>query len=196
MNRSTDDTRVQIGSLFHITHYKNLPRILDYGIQSYNESLKQGYRQVDISDPKVQERRNVIDPVFNRSLHDYAPTYINPRNPMLYVRRNVCECLAILEISTEVLTHFEFLICDGNAASKATAFYSTINDCHRLPWAVLNGRYWTEFPDGRRKMCSECLIYPWIPRRFIARLHFRSEKYRKSYQRFDLSVSCSPQLFF
>lgn len=79
-------------NLHHITAIKNLPSIMDAGLHAH--STMEEVVHVDISDRKVQERRKRQDPVFGRPLQDYVPTYVNPRNPMLYLRQDIVDDLA------------------------------------------------------------------------------------------------------
>jgi hypothetical protein len=69
-------------NLYHITAIENLRSIMDVGLQPHSKMDEVAY--VDISDWQVQEKRRCLDPVFGRPLHDYVPTYLNPRNPMLF----------------------------------------------------------------------------------------------------------------
>ena len=78
-----------INSLWHMTHIRNVPSIMRNGLLAHQSPKLQLMNLVDISDPDVQRWRTKVDPHFSRSLHEYVPLYINPRNPMLFRRREM-----------------------------------------------------------------------------------------------------------
>lgn len=159
-----------VTSLWHMTHKDNVASILKNGISSKNKMSKSG-EVVDISNPSVQALRVRNETIYNRSLHDYAPTYINIRNPMLYVKKDFNNDICLLEISIECLEKCEFVFTDGNAASLVTCFFNTAKNVESLPWDVLNADFWTGFVDGKRKRCAEILIHPVIKPNYIKRIH-------------------------
>ena len=75
--------------LWHITHKNNIQQILKHGILNHYDAYRLKANRVDISDPDAQRWRECIEPHYKRKIHEYAPLYIRPRNPMLYVRRHL-----------------------------------------------------------------------------------------------------------
>ena len=160
-------------SLWHLTHRDNIPDILTEGILS-NTTVFNDFNHahpVDISDHGAQKWRERPDPHFNRKIHDYTPLYISIRNPMLYRRKELQHELCLVEIAPSVLDNKEFLISDGNASSRDTFFYKSLDKLPLLPWDVLNARFWSDFKDGKRKKCAEVLIHPKIEPKHINRIH-------------------------
>ncbi len=153
-------------NFYYLTHHENLPTILTTGINSWNEVRRRGLQNVDISDPGAQRWRDRAEPVYNRSIHDFAPLYINPKNPMLYVRRSRQRELVILVVSAAVLDRHEYVFTDGNAASYETKFSNNRAIAESVQ-DVLRADYWSNYPDGRRHRCAEVLIYPNVPAKFI-----------------------------
>ena len=151
---------------YHMTHYRNLAGIFQEGILSWTVAHSRGLTQTDISDPSVQRRRNRLDPVYNRSIHDYAPLYINPKNAMLYVKRKLQHELIILKVSADVLCQHQYVISDGNAASRTTQF-SVDRQITAASDVALRATYWNEVPDGKRRRSAEVLVYPIVEARFI-----------------------------
>lgn len=183
-----------VSSLFHITHQRNLPTIFQQGLKSYNNVRLHNNIAVDISDPEVQRRRDRIEPIYFRSIHDYVPLYFNPRNPMLYVRQEIQNELVILEISIDILDYFQFVFSDGNAACRDTEFFEDPSDLKKLNWEVIRGRYWFDKVDGKRIVCAETLVFPEIPFRFITRIHLNQSRrfaFLPSYM-----ATVSPQYYF
>jgi len=135
--------------IYHMTHKLNLESILANGLLSHNIAHSKGLTKTDISDERVNRRRIAI--------HDYVPFYFNPKNPMLYKRRDIQKEIIILCIDINVLQN-KFQFTDGNAASSSTRFFSDINDLEKLNWSIINSEYWSDFVDGKRIRCSEILI--------------------------------------
>lgn len=160
-----------IKSLWHMTHIRNVPSIMRNGLLAHQSPKLQLMNPVDISDPDVQRWRTRVDPHFSRSLHEYVPLYINPRNPMLYRRREMQRQICFIEISVAALEGRDFIFSDGNAASNRTHFYTDISDLRLLPWEVLRSNFWTDFDDGKRKACSEVLVPDIVEPHFIRAVH-------------------------
>ena len=90
----------------------------------------------------------------------------------MYVRKDLQSNLCLLEISLSVLYESEYLMADGNAASSETQFYDSMSSLNLLPWKVLRSDSWSDKEDGKRKSCSEILVYPKIESKYIKSLHF------------------------
>ncbi len=187
--------RYGISSVWHMTHKDNIREIISSGILS-NKTAYEIKNPIDISDHGVQRWRESVEPIYGRQIHEYAPTYLNIKNPMLYVRRNIQHYLCLIEISLSVLSENEFIFTDGNAASRNTRFYNKIDDLDKLPWDVLNASYWNDFPDGKRKRCSEVLIYPMIQPRYIMKIYCCSSETYQYLAPFGVPVEISENLFF
>ncbi len=157
----------QIAFIYHMTHFRNLQRIMQEGILSHVLSHRQKLNAADISSREVQSwRSRKKETVYGRSLHEYAPFYINPRNPMLYIRQYIQHSLVILCVTTAVLKKRQFVLADGNAASNQTSFSiheNVLDSCRE----VLTADDWNAFPEGKRKRCAEVLIYPKVEPEYI-----------------------------
>lgn len=184
-------------AFYHMTHYNNLAGILNHGILSWSKAHGQGYTQADISDHSVQRWRNRLEPVYNRSIHDYAPLYINPKNPMLYVRRNLQHELVILKISAGILNKHQHVFTDGNAASRGTKFSADNNKVTADSNAALRATRWTDIPDGKRRRCAEVLVYPAVEPQFIINAICSNEHLRNMIKsKHNIPVVIDRHLFF
>lgn len=143
-----------------MTAISNLRSILERGLLSHNEAYKLKLPVTDISDQDVQDLRSIKrDSIYNRPLHDYVCLYFSPRNPMLYVRRDMQEDIVFLGINPHLLLEPNTIFSDGNAAAVNTKFYCGTAMLNELPWDTINARYWTNFEDGKRIKCAEVLVY-------------------------------------
>jgi hypothetical protein len=165
-----------VSELWHITHWENIKNIFNLGILNHYDAYERVHNVKNISDPGAQRWRNNIEPIYNRKIHDYAPLYIHPYNPMFYVRREIINELCLVEVSLDVLVEGNFLISDGNAASKDTRFSNSIDFLDDLSWDCIYAKYWKGYEDGKRKKCAEILVYPSIEPNYIEDVYCYSEK--------------------
>ncbi len=152
--------KLGINYLFHMTHINNITSIYKNGLVSNHLAHESSMIKKDISDPDVQLRRERLDPINNLSIHSYVPLYFNPKNPMLYVRKEMQNKIALLVFDANSIFQYKGTIfSDGNAASGPTKYYSKLTDLVNLDWACLNTTsYWNDFIDGKRKRCAEVLV--------------------------------------
>jgi hypothetical protein len=158
-----------LSSFFHITHLENVASIGEHGLYSLTKICSANLSHHDISDPEVQRWRDHIEPCYKRKIHDYVPLYINVRNPMLYVRRDLRDQLVILEVSKRVVDHYDCIFTDGNASSRDTLF-SFLPEVLNDSIASLTQERWTDIADGKRRRCAELLVFPSIAEDFVSRV--------------------------
>lgn len=155
----TDGT-LRFPFFYHMTHKDNLAGILQHGILSHsNVLIRDDILATDISEAGVQKRRDRQEPANHRMLHEYAPLYINPKNPMLSARRSLQHEIVLLKISPTVLQDGQHVFTDGNAACHRTLFSSNSNVVE-TSIDVLNAKTWFDYIDGKRRRCAELLVYP------------------------------------
>ena len=183
--------------LYYIAHFDNLGSILERGIFSHAWVTQTGVERVDISEPGAQRWRALAEPVFGRAIHAYVPMYINPRNPMLYVRRPLQHELVVLCVSVDAVhAARQALFTDGNAACRATRF-STALDVVEPAVPVLRAGYWGDFPDGRRMRCAEALVLDQVAPHFITRVACNNlALVQRARQQLGLQVEVDHSLFF
>lgn len=184
-----------VSSLWHMTHKDNIESIISNGILS-NRLAYEIFNPKDISDQEVQRWRDRIDPFLQKPIHDYVPLYINIKNPMLFKRKSIQDEICLIEVSLSVLMEHEFIYTDGNAAARDTLFYENIEFLDNLPWDVLSAKYWNDFPDGKRKRCSEVLIYPKVEPKFFKKIYCKSIHTLQELESKNISASLNQKLFF
>lgn len=199
------DPRLQaygIHQLFHMTDLQNLPSILKNGLLSHHQAHAQGIVRSDISDPSVQLRRaRRVDPINRCFIHDYACLYFNPRNPMLYRRRELQNQIVLVGVDASILLGQKVVFTDGNAASNDTCFYQGIENLDNLPWRVIWANSWIDFCDGKRQRCAEVLVPQQVDSQFITRLYCRSHSTAQQVLKMlpagsKITVWHAPELFF
>ena len=182
--------------LYHITHINNLPSIMNRGLLSH--SLAENLPHRDISMHDVNERRAWCETIYGRPIHDYVPLYFNPRNPMLFKRRNIQRELLILAIRREVLFAEKILVTDGNAASPRTEIFP-LHDIEMIDWNGVHTSFWPDYEDGKRKICAEVLVPDRIDSREIETISCNNPsllKYAESRIPTSTPIRINTKLFF
>lgn len=173
-----DFNRIPYGGLFYMAHIDNLKSILEIGILSHNLAHSYGIVNVDISNREINEKRKRIEPRNGYRIHDYAPLYITPKNPMhkSLDQKHAIENIVFLKINPHILLTKNVLFSDGNAAEESTKFYNSITDFNKLNWECIQDTYWETYADGKRVKCSEVLILKQIQNYYIDEIYAKSEE--------------------
>ena len=188
---------MKIKYLKHMTHINNLDSIFKYGLLSHNNK----FQKIDISNKEVNKRRNKIEPIFHRNLHDYVPFYFNPKNAMLYVNKEKQNFLVILVFNNKLIYQEGTLFTDGNASVNGTKFFSELEDLDKLNWNCLNSRYWSDFEDGKREIMAELLVPEKVDIKYIKNIYCYTEMTKKRVEEilFDypnIEIEVNQKLFF
>jgi hypothetical protein len=141
-------------ALYHITHIDNISTIFKYGLLAHNNK----YQIKDISDNQVNSRRNRIEPIYRKNVHSYVPFYFNPKNAMLYKRKEIQDDIIILAFEKSLIELNGAIFTDGNASSCYSTFYKDIVNLNRLDWNCLSDWSWCNHPDGKRTRMAEVLV--------------------------------------
>ncbi|MDP5132030.1 MAG: DUF4433 domain-containing protein, partial [Paraglaciecola sp.] len=145
--------------VWHLTHVDNLASIFSRagGLLSKNHLKQQKATFADISMPEAQACREHKS-VFNIPLHDFVPTYICQRNPMMYVLRSRASELVWLKIDVSKLNPANCATADRNAAKAQVQFFKGIQP-KVLDWTVLNAVRWNDKYNGKALRCAELLVH-------------------------------------
>lgn len=165
--------KIPFKALFHITHISNITGILQYGILSHTDAYLHEIVKTDISNPEINKKRSRIEGINNYKIHDYAPLYFHPKNPMLKSlcgKKKLRDELVLIKISPNILVGQSVLFTDGNAAEESSRLYNNLDDFNKLNWQCINDEYYLEYTDGKRIKCSEVLVYPGISLPYINEL--------------------------
>ena len=151
---NTISTFNNFNALYHMTHRANISSILKHGLLSHGNK----YQTKDISDKAVNSRRSRIEPIYGKAIHSYVPFYFNPKNAMLYCRREKQSKIVILVFNASLISYSNAIFTDGNASSDVTQFFNNLGDLNKLHWSCLKARRWSHHPDGRRTRMAEVLV--------------------------------------
>ena len=146
------------------------------------------YKQVDISNQDVNARREKVERIYGRKIHDYVPFYFNPRNAMLYRNRNNA-CVVILGLDVRVIKDHQdgFLISDRNASADEAKFSKNLPDLQDPNFINFDDAFSSRWcnngiasNDIKQKMMAEILINDVVYSRYIRSIYVKDQVCKKA----------------
>ncbi len=182
-------------SLDHMTHISNLDSIFKYGLLAHSNP----YKQVDISNSEVNNRREGKENIYGRKIHDYVPFYFNPRNAMMY--RNKDEDIVILAFSKKLLLKNGVLFTNKNASTNSVKFYDDLNGLNKINWNSLTSNSWYDKSEEVKQiMMAEVLVHKKVSIKNLVGIYCKDYATKtilmKKYNLESKKVSVKPDLFF
>lgn len=185
----------------HMTHINNLESILANGLLPHGNTKQ----KVDISNQAVNQRRNNVEPIYGKKIHDYVPFYFNPRNAMMY--KNKEEHLVILGFNKKLLDSDGALFTNGNAARKDTVFSNKKYFLNEFCWDDIFSERWFNYGECnefiKSKMMSELLIPNQVNVDMLDVIYCKSEQSKEAIQNYfdanvlgNIQLVVCPELFF
>ncbi|ABX13054.1 DarT ssDNA thymidine ADP-ribosyltransferase family protein [Nitrosopumilus maritimus] len=188
--------------LFYITHIDNIPSMLQNGILSHDQIVKQKLEYTSIYDSDIVSSRREKT-ANGKSLWYFANLYFQPRNPMLYrvTMEKSPDCIAVVAVDKKILTTPNTIITDGNAANGPTHFYpnTEFKTIERQINRITSLQWWTDSNATKRQIMAECLVPERIPPEFIRAIyvsnHTLADEIRNSMSS-SISIIPEPSMFF
>jgi hypothetical protein len=161
--------------LYHITHYSNIPKIIDAGgLMAKNVLSNHCSDYVNIAHASIQDTRasTQVPLAPGGTLHDYVPFYFCYRSPMLYAIYN--GKVAGYDSGQDHVVYFvtdtdclcksgaRYVFTDGHAIMFYSQYFNNIKDLSKLNWNYIQSRYWfdnEDYPDRKRQKQAEFLVY-------------------------------------
>lgn len=196
--------KLDIKSLYYITHIENLPSILQRGILSHSKVEELEVSYTPIYDSGIVSKRQDKSTHERSSLWEYANLYFQPRNPMMYrvVHDKDKRDIAVVGVSSEVLTTPGGLITDGNAANDPTQFFSVTDGLRILQkqWGIIQNDWWNDLDGSKRKIMAECLVPEQVSPELIHSIfvadHITKERVEAIIGSRRVSIVPEPHMFF
>lgn len=178
--------------IYHITHLRNLSKILDEGcLWCDNESKNRNLQAKGIAYDAIKERRarREVPTCKCGFLSDYVPFYFAPRSPMLYAihsgmvesceegQEPIIHLVAKAEVVAENSLPFTFT--NGHAEMKPSEFYENLADLDKIDWELMKAQYWNDTADDQNRKWrrqAEFLVYNHFPINLIAGIGVISEE--------------------
>ncbi len=163
--------------IFHITHVKNLKRIIEEG-GLHCDRKAQELKSVNIGHQHIKQRRldRVVPLSPGGTVGQYVPFYFAPRSPMLYAisrggvegysegQRPVIYLCSTVE--AVVKAGLRWVFTEGHADMGFTDFFDDLNDLEKIDWDLMKSRYWNDTdndPDRKRRRQAEFLVHRFFP---------------------------------
>lgn len=196
--------KVDIKSLFYITHVENVPSILKNGILSHGLVEARKIPFMPIYDAEIVSNRKGKTTPDRKSLWEYANVYFQPRNPMMYrvVHEKSKRDLAVIGVKPSVLNLPRVFVSDGNAANNPTQFFRTSDGLKVIEaqWKVIQSEWWNELDGSKRKIMAECLVPDHIPLEYIHTIFVADHEVKKKVEGLcgttSIPVVPEPNIFF
>lgn len=167
--------RSAVKELYYITHIDNIASILNTGILSHNKIKSKRIEHEQIYDPAIHEIRENKRLHNGKRLHDYANLYFNPRNAMMYKRKDIHREICILIVDSKILNATDVVISDRNASSGYARFYAP-NELNILDEDLIFANDWRhsdpiEYSRRKSAVCAEVLVPSFVPSSFISGIY-------------------------
>jgi hypothetical protein len=196
--------RCHVFTINHMTHISNLNSIFEFGLLSHTNP----YKKVDISNKEVNDRRNKIEPIYNRNIHQYVPFYFNPRNAMLYRNQHMfSNDIVILGFDNSIIFNNNFVLTNSNAAADNTKYTNDITellDQDFIDWQKVFSPTWHN--DGipnyqiKQMMMAEVLIYQKVESHYIKTIFCQNDQVKqyliKKFPINKIQIVVKPDMFF
>lgn len=187
--------------LFNIQAIANIPSIMQRGLLS-NEKASI-IKHTSIAMEEIQERRDAVIIPNGMALHKYANVYFDPKNPMLYKRKDENENICILKFDRSILDLKGVVVSDCNASSRYASFYSPEVGLKEIDFKLVFATDWRddnkyEYYRKKSKKCAEVLVPFCISFDFVVCAAVYNEIAKKKLVEtgFDRTIYIEPQFFF
>lgn len=196
--------KLDIKSLFYITHINNISSILERGILSHAKIDGRKIPFTPVYDSSIVSNRKEKTTPEGKSLWEYANVYFQPRNPMMYrvIHEQDKQNLAVVGVSPTVLKDAKVLLTDGNAANQPTRFYPVADGLKALQqqWEIIQGDWWNDLDGSKRKIMAECLIPEQIRPEYVHSIFVADHSTKKRVEamigQHKIPVIPEPHMFF
>jgi len=193
--------------VYHFTHLRNLPGIIEDGIHSDATCRRERLTQVEIGSNDIRERRlhlrvGRVGP--GGCVGDYVPWYFGPRSPMMFtLGKNNYEyqqgfdevVYLVSSVRTVIDQGCEWIASDRNAALSLAEFTDEERDLDaHISWDVIRAKYWNDYVDGADLRAAEFLVHDSVPWEAIELVATRTAATRAKVERLigDHRGHCPP----
>lgn len=152
---------------YHFTHLDNIESIVNHGLLSTNEKIRQSISHTNLANASIQLRRSemiVTCPPYG-IIHDYVPFYFTTLNPMLLgiLNRKIIDqqnvVFIVISIDKLLASNVVFTDASANTTIKPN-FFSDPIDLDRLNWkSIYNTKWKAANPDDLHIRMAEVLIH-------------------------------------
>lgn len=166
-------------AIFHITHFQNLPKILETGcLWCDTERTDRNLETKGIAYKAIKLRRARRNVPVSRGgfVADYVPFYFAPRSPMLcriykgeiegYDEGQEPIIHLVAKIEDVDRAGLDFAFTNGHAEMLPTEFFECLQDLNRIDWDLMQSKFWFDREDDMNRKWrrqAEFLVYRCFP---------------------------------
>lgn len=187
--------------LFNIQVIDNIPSIMRRGLLSNEKAAN--IKHTSIAMQEVQNRRDAVIIPNGMALHMYANVYFDPKNPMLYKRKDENENICILKFDRSILDFDGVVVSDRNASSSYASFYPPETGLKEIDFELVFASDWRddnqyEYYKKKSIKCAEVLIPYTVPFDFVVSAAVYNENAKRKLEAtgFNRNIYVEPKLFF
>lgn len=187
--------------LYNIQAIDNIPSIMQRGLLSNEKASRIKHKSIAMQE--IQERREAVMIPNGMPLHRYANLYFDPKNPMLYKRKNENDSICILKFDRSILDFEGVIVSDRNASSGYASFYPPEIGLSEIDFRLVFASDWTDddlYAYYRKKSikCAEVLVPYLIPYDYVVCAAVCSEdaQIKLEDSGFDRRIYVEPDFFF
>ena len=196
-------TPASFQQLYYITHVDNVASILRHGILSHERIQQDNIDFVPIYDEGIVSSRGQKTTPAGKTLWEYASTYFQARNAMLFrvVREKSVDDICVLSVRPNIVNEAGVVITTGNAASNPTEFLSDGKGVKAIPRIVkkTDKEWWSAVDGSKREMMAEVLVPDSVPPDAVTGVYVGSQAAYDKARRAapaELPVINQPHMFF
>lgn len=191
----------EVKGLYYITHVNNVPSIVQNGILAHRQVLGQKIPFTPIYDTEIVSNREKKRVEADKTLWDFANTYFQPRNPMLYrvLREKDKGDIVVIAVQPRVLSIFGAFVTNGNAANFDTEIFPSAEGQKHIDWKIIASDWWNSVDGSKRKIMAECLVPNRIPADFIDAVYVATPEVADKVRKMSvhsIPVIPEPNMFF
>lgn len=187
--------------LYNIQAIDNIPSIMQRGLLSNEKASRIQHRSIAMQ--VIQERREAVLIPNGMPLHKYANLYFDPKNPMLFKKKDENDTICILKFDKSILDIEGVIVSDRNASSGYASFYPPEIGLKEIDFKWVFASDWRDddqYAYYRKKSikCAEVLVPYSIPYDFVVGAAVNGEEAQGKLENlgFDRRIFVEPDFFF
>ncbi|GAC1351217.1 MAG: DUF4433 domain-containing protein [Polyangiales bacterium] len=172
--------------IFHITHVKNLARIIAHGcLWSDAQGIAKSLATTNIGYSHIKLRRlnRAVTAGSGGKLGDYVPFNFCKRSVMLFVvsrghadykggQDEIVHLVSSVKVATALGKSWAFT--DRHADLTYATYYASLDKPSEVDWSLMSREYWAESEDMKERRQAEFLVHDNFPWAAVERIGVKS----------------------
>jgi hypothetical protein len=185
------DWDFKLHPIYRMVHIENLPSLLEWGCDWSPNALKAKALEKRAAvhfDIMAKREQTVVHVGPGGCVADYVAFYFGPLSPMLYAinggkvegcRKQREMIYLTTDAETVERAGLGFVFTDGHAIMRYVLQFDRLTELGKVPWSVIQAKYWNDFADGRCRRQSEFLVKDQFPLELVGEIGVMDEATRQ-----------------